>query len=235
DSLWITIPGMYPQRADALDSSTLISRASELRVSLIPDAQGCPGAWVEQGPARTFAPAYDCSARPAGERFPGLPDTLSDTVSTEGGSARDLDPTLDGKPRFAGDGDSLFLRGGDGWVAALGTSHPGGYALAHGGDYVLLRVPALEAGAVKVILHLRPERGSGRRRARFSIRAGNAAERQDEDLGGQVWVAFTDKPVELVLGPFPARKEPWYLRVERVPTADAPFAIGLAGYVATTD
>lgn len=235
DSLRVTVPGMFPQRMDFLDSSALVSRSLDLRIVFASDAAGkCPGAWVERGGIRRFAPALGYAAPGPRDLFPGLPDTLPDTVSAHAGSGRDGLPTLDGLPRFAHAGDSAFLRAGDGWVDSLGAAE-GGFFPGRGGDFLRLRVPGLRGKAVAIAVTVQPERGAGARRVRFAARGGASATRQDEPLGAEAWADFKDGPIILTIGPFRAGADPYYVRLEQVPTADKPVAYAFGGYLAVTE
>lgn len=233
--LRLLVPGLYPQRLVATDTSTLVSRALALSVSFPGDADGnIPGAFLERNGRRVFAPAIGFRPKTAREVFPGLPDTLADTASASAGSGRDRFPTLDMKPRFAHLGDSAFLRMGDGWVDKV-VAGGDGMTFGQGGDHLLLRIPAQSGKAVSVVFTLVPERGAGKRRVRFSLHGGDSRDSQDKNLGGETWIEFNDKPVTLTAGPFPVGTEPYFVRVQQVATADRALAYVFGGYIAVTD
>lgn len=235
DSLRVLVPGMFPQRVERVGPSTYASRDLDLRLTLLADAAGrCPGLRAERNGRSVFSPETAYPARGPGELFPSLPDSLPDTVSAHPGSAVDNEPTLDGLPRFAVAGDSLFLRPGDGWVHGIGTAHPAGFALGQGGEHLLLRIPGLEGRAAAVTLVLLPERSAGKSRVRYAVRGGREAETQDEELGGG-WIAFNGKPAVLTLGPFPVGADPYFVRIERIRTADREVHFAFAGYSAQSN
>ena len=188
DSLRAIVPGIFPQRVIAVDGRSFASQNLALRLTLVHDSAGqCRGLQVNRNGRSVFAPKMGYSVQATRELISGLPETVPDTVSRHGGTAVDMEPTLDGMPRFADAADSLFLRAGDGWIHRLGTSHPAGFALGKGGEYLLLRIPGLAGRIASVTLILKPEAKAGKGRLRFSAFGGPSESDQRENLGEEGW------------------------------------------------
>jgi hypothetical protein len=229
------VPGLYAVPLRARDDSTLFSTELKLDLTAGFDTAGRPiGLRVGLHGRQAYAPAFGHEPPDARALFPGLPDSLPDTVAREEGSARDLQPTLDGKRTYAYSGDSTFLKAGDGWVAGMRASKAE-IAMGQGGDHLLMRLPGLKGKAATVTFTFHPERGAGRRRVRLSFRGGASADHQDRMLAGDVWIVFDGKPVQATWGPFPVPDDDYHVRLEQVPTADAAVGYAVGSYSVQTD
>lgn len=237
DSLHVTVPGMLPMALAASDSVSFFSRESDLRAAFEIDPAGkCAGVWLTRAGKRIMAPALAYVPPSPADLFPGLADSLPVVASEHAGSGSDRSVIMDGGPRFAPGPDSLFLRPGDGWIDALVSADASdSISLRQGGDYLLFRVPDLAGKGMAIELTLCPQRGV-RGRVRLSLRGGADKHRQDDYLGGDLWVDFSDgKPKSVRLGPWKAGANPYYVRIGQIATADPSFLYSFDHYRVLTE
>jgi len=218
------------------DSVSFFSRESDLRISFETDPAGkCDGAWLTRAGKTVMAPAFGYVPPSPADLFPGIADSLPVIASEHEGSGRDRAVVMDGGPRYAAGPDSLFLKPGDGWIDALASAGPSdSLSLGQGGDYLLFRVPGLAGKAMAIELTLCPQRGT-KGRVRLSLRGGADRDRQDDFLGGDLWVDFDGKPKTIRLGPWKADADPYFVRIGLISTADPSFLYSFDHYRVLTE
>lgn len=231
DSLRIGVPGMTPHYYLAASESVFFSRDCDCRATFRrTDADRVSYLVLSKDDTLKWCPAVAYGPRTPASLFPGLeePDSL---VSASQGSMHDTYRGLDGQGHYPGSADGLFLKAGDGWVEALDHSFPGdSISLSQGGEGILFRLDGLQGHSTSLELALRRESGAGKARARFRLSGGADSAKPDRMLADDFWVDFQSDSATLVLKPLPVTADPFFIRLERVPTADPEFLISFDAY-----
>lgn len=228
DSIIVSVPGMRRHAYRRLDDSTWFSPDCDCALGFVRDTSGVLAARLLRGDTLREAPNFLRPFPSLSERHPALaslPDTL---VATVEGSANDAYRALDGKPRYAGSADSLYARSGDGRIEALDATLPGEPHSLHGERAgLVLRLDSLDGPAARISLLLRKDRSARKARVRFRILGGPSRESIREVLQEGFWLDFPADSALLEIGPVPVSASPYFVRIEKVPTADAAFPMAV--------
>jgi hypothetical protein len=242
DSLLVSVPRMKPHHYLASSESVFFSPQCDCRLRFTAPAGAPPGGdsgraepeFTKDG-VSVRVPRFGQASPDPSRLFPELKTDPDSAVSSSEGSMRDTYLGLDGKGRYAAvvpgaaGGDGLYLAAGDGWVVSLDHSLPGdSISLGKGGEGIVWRVPGLPGAAG---LEVKMRRGAASKgRARFRLLGGTDRSRPDRLLAGDFWVDFAADTAGIRLAPWPVAADPYYVRLERVATADAAFPVAFESY-----
>jgi hypothetical protein len=235
DSLLLSIPGMTPHYFQPLDDSAYFSPYCDCRVAFRrgPDAK-VTGLTLGREGVDQWVPSFTYVPRTPSVLFPELapPAAAPDSeVSSSQGSARDTYAGLDGKPRYAGSADGRFLVPGDGWVVSLDHSIPGdSISLSQDGEGITFKLPDLRGAAAGLEVTLRKDALVKKARVRLRLVGGADPAHLDQVLAEEFWTRLDSDSTVVSLASWPVSANPYYVRLERIATAEPSVAIAFDAY-----
>lgn len=232
DSLLVTVPGMLPHYYRASGNASFFSPQCDCLLSFRRDSEGkVTGLELGRGELKQQAPNIRYVPGAFSSLFPAPVPEPDSLVSESDGSGADRYLALDGKGRYQGSPDGRYLKAGDGWVAVLDHSLPGdSISLSAGSEGILFKLSGLKSVPVGLEIGLRRDRAAKKARVRFRLVGGADPDRLDQVLSEGFWAELPADSSTLVLKPLPVISDPFYLRLERIPTADPAFAIAFDRY-----
>lgn len=231
DSLLVKVPGLMPHWFHAASESVFFSPWSDRRITFRRNDQGAvTDLEAMLGDSAVTAPSLDYPARIQAALFPGFSAEPDSGASASEGSFRDLYVGTDGKGHYPGSADARFVGAGNGWVTSFDQGLPGDpISLANGGS-LLFKADGIKGAGAGLDMLLRRDMRAGAARARFRLRGGSDPAHSDRVLCDDFWVTFSGDSARVVLKAWPVPADPYYIKLERVRTADPAPAIALDSY-----
>ncbi len=229
DSLSVAIPGMHAHAYLAASDSVFFSPQCDCRLTFRRNGAGevTDAVFTREGqPA--LAPKLGFKPLGPAQLFPDLPAAPDSEAASSQGNTRDTYAGLDGRGHYPGSPDQRFVAAGDSAVESLDHSLPGdSISLSRGGEGVVFRLRGLKGAAAGLEALLREDVSGGKQRLRLRLLGGSDPKRMDTMLSGDFWADVTGDSAWVSLMPFPVAADPYFVRLERVRTAEnlAPVAI----------
>jgi hypothetical protein len=232
DSMRVSVPGLVPHVYLPESDSAFFSPECDCRLSFRRNEAGkVTDAVMEREGKSALAPSFAYVSRTPADLFPD-PEAKPDSAAAScDGGARDAYVWLDGKGRYKGSPDGLFLAEGDPGVSRLEHSLPWEpVSLDQGGNGLVLKLDGAKGRTAALSVLIRKDANAGKGRVRFRLTGGADPAGRERLLSDDFWVDFAGDSASVSLGAWPVDAEPFYVRLERVATPYPEFPLAFDRY-----